>query len=84
MSYLERDGHEVYFEVSGEGAGGGHLPVLSRASRGMLAQRDARVIESLPAIMVPVLVLVGERDRPFRAAAGPRNLRIPDSWQRRN
>ncbi|MGH7857251.1 MAG: alpha/beta fold hydrolase, partial [Candidatus Binatia bacterium] len=35
------------------------------AARGILAQRDARVIDSLPAIRVPTLVLWGERDEPF-------------------
>ena len=31
----------------------------------MLAQFDSRVIESLPEIKVPTLVLVGENDTPF-------------------
>ena len=38
---------------------------LALAARGTLAQRDARVIESLPAIAVPTLVLWGERDEAF-------------------
>jgi pimeloyl-ACP methyl ester carboxylesterase len=38
---------------------------LVLAARGILAQRDARVIESLPAIEVPTLVLWGERDEAF-------------------
>jgi pimeloyl-ACP methyl ester carboxylesterase len=38
---------------------------LALAARGILAQRDARVIESLPAIAVPTLVLWGERDEAF-------------------
>lgn len=38
---------------------------LAHAARGMLAQFDSRVIESLPAIDVPTLVLVGENDTPF-------------------
>jgi len=38
---------------------------LARAARGILAQRDARVIDSLPAIRVPTLVLWGERDEAF-------------------
>ena len=32
---------------------------LTRAARGILAQRDGRVVESLPKIAVPTLVLVG-------------------------
>jgi pimeloyl-ACP methyl ester carboxylesterase len=38
---------------------------LALAARGILAQRDARVIDSLPAIAVPTLVLWGERDEAF-------------------
>jgi pimeloyl-ACP methyl ester carboxylesterase len=38
---------------------------LALAARGILVQRDARVIESLPAIAVPALVLWGERDEAF-------------------
>jgi pimeloyl-ACP methyl ester carboxylesterase len=40
---------------------------LAHAARGMLAQEDARVIDSLPSIRVPTLVIVGDRDRPFIA-----------------
>jgi len=42
---------------------------LALAGRGMLAQADARVIESLPSIEVPALVLVGAQDRAFLGAA---------------
>jgi pimeloyl-ACP methyl ester carboxylesterase len=38
---------------------------LAKAARGMLAQFDARVIESLEHIQVPTLVLVGANDTPF-------------------
>jgi pimeloyl-ACP methyl ester carboxylesterase len=38
---------------------------LALAARGILVQRDARVIESLPAVAVPALVLWGERDEAF-------------------
>jgi pimeloyl-ACP methyl ester carboxylesterase len=41
---------------------------LVRAARGMLTQRDARVIDSLPEIKVPSLILVGADDKPFLAA----------------
>jgi pimeloyl-ACP methyl ester carboxylesterase len=40
---------------------------LAHAARGMLAQEDARVIDSLPSIRVPTLVIVGDRDEPFLA-----------------
>jgi pimeloyl-ACP methyl ester carboxylesterase len=38
---------------------------LALAARGILAQRDSRVIDSLPEIRVPTLVLWGERDDAF-------------------
>lgn len=40
---------------------------LALAARGMLAQRDARVIDGLAAIRVPTLVVVGDKDEPFLA-----------------
>ncbi len=50
---------------------------LARAARGILAQRDARVMEALPKIDVPTLVLVGENDRPFLAASDYMAKKIP-------
>lgn len=41
---------------------------LAHAARGMLTQRDAGVINSLPGIKVPSLVLVGSRDTAFLIA----------------
>lgn len=38
---------------------------LAKAARGMLAQVDDRIIQSLPGIDVPTLVLVGEKDEAF-------------------
>lgn len=52
-------------------------PGLAHAARGMLAQSDSRVIEALPAITVPTLVLVGERDEPFLAATDMMAAKIP-------
>ena len=40
---------------------------LAHAARGMLAQQDARVIDGLPSIRVPTLVIVGDRDERFIA-----------------
>lgn len=42
---------------------------LARAARGMLAQEDARVFESLGRVSVPTLVLVGSNDHAFLQAA---------------
>jgi len=50
---------------------------LALAARGILTQRDARVLESLPGITVPVLVVVGANDTPFRAAADYMASKIP-------
>ena len=50
---------------------------LAKAARGMLTQRDARVIESLPNIHVPSLVVVGSKDEPFLAASDYMAAKIP-------
>ena len=50
---------------------------LAHAARGMLAQRDARVIESLPGIAVPSLVVVGADDAPFLNASSYMAAKIP-------
>jgi pimeloyl-ACP methyl ester carboxylesterase len=50
---------------------------LARAARGMLTQRDARVIESLPGIAVPSVVIVGANDTPFLAASDYMAAKIP-------
>lgn len=52
---------------------------LARAARGMLAQRDASVIESLPHVAVPTLVLVGSEDKPFIGAASYMAGKIPNA-----
>ncbi len=40
---------------------------LANAARGMLAQDGSRVIDSLPTIKVPTLIIVGDQDEPFLA-----------------
>lgn len=50
---------------------------LALAARGMLAQFDSRVIESLEGVRVPTLVLVGEKDEPFLGATDYMAARIP-------
>ncbi|OQV00439.1 hypothetical protein CLAIMM_05933 [Cladophialophora immunda] len=60
---------------------------LALAARGMLAQRDSRVIDSLPDVKVPSLVVVGADDAPFLAASeymakkipGARKVVVPDA-----
>jgi pimeloyl-ACP methyl ester carboxylesterase len=73
---IDRDG------LAALGADGGlHDSVagVALAARGMLTQRDGSVIESLPAIAVPTLVLVGSRDTPFLGAANYMAAKIPDA-----
>jgi pimeloyl-ACP methyl ester carboxylesterase len=50
---------------------------LAHAARGMLAQFDSRIIESLPEIKVPTMVLVGENDQPFIGASQYMATKIP-------
>lgn len=50
---------------------------LAKAARGMLTQRDSRVIDSLPGIRVPSIVIVGENDTPFLAASDYMAAKIP-------
>jgi len=52
---------------------------LANAARGMLTQVDDRIIQSLPKITVPTLVLVGENDKQFLAATDYMALKIPDA-----
>jgi pimeloyl-ACP methyl ester carboxylesterase len=52
-------------------------PGLALAARGMLTQHDARVIEALPSVDVPVLVLVGGDDAAFLAAAEYVAAKVP-------
>jgi pimeloyl-ACP methyl ester carboxylesterase len=65
---------------------------LVRAGRGMLTQRDPHVINSLPNIAVPSIVIVGANDTPFLNAAdymaakipGARKAVIPDAGHSAN
>lgn len=50
---------------------------LARAARGMLAQKDARVINSLETIKVPTLVLVGSKDEMYFAATDYMTSKTP-------
>src|SRR5262249_55223932 len=52
---------------------------LALAARGMLAQKDARVIESLPSIAVPTLLIVGSEDKPFLTGMDYMAAKIPRS-----
>jgi pimeloyl-ACP methyl ester carboxylesterase len=76
---LEREGLAVLKAASRERSTVTHRDAagLALAARGMLTQRDARVIELLPEIKVPSLVVVGADDTPFLAASDYMAAKIP-------
>jgi pimeloyl-ACP methyl ester carboxylesterase len=76
---FEHEGLEVLKSASRERSTVSHRDAsgLARAARGMLTQRDASVIESLPDIKVPSLVVVGADDTPFLAASDYMAAKIP-------
>src|SRR4030081_1075194 len=76
---FEREGLAGLQSLTRERASVSHRDAtgLARAARGMLTQRDARVIESLPDINVPALVVVGADDTPFLAASDYMAAKIP-------
>jgi pimeloyl-ACP methyl ester carboxylesterase len=76
---FERDGLSPLKSLTPEMATSRHRSAegLARAGRGMLTQRDAHVINALPSIRVPSLVIVGAKDTPFLAAADYMAAKIP-------
>jgi pimeloyl-ACP methyl ester carboxylesterase len=76
---FDREGLGVLKQMSAERASVTHRDAsgLARAARGMLTQRDASVMEILPAIKVPSLVVVGANDTPFLAASDYMAAKIP-------
>ena len=76
---FEREGLAVLKSASRERSEVSHRDAsgLASAARGMLTQRDARVIEILPDIKVPSLIVVGADDAPFLAASDYMAAKIP-------
>jgi pimeloyl-ACP methyl ester carboxylesterase len=76
---FEREGLEGLKLASRERSSVTHRDAsgLARAARGMLTQRDAGVIETLPHIKAPSLVVVGADDTPFLAASDYMAAKIP-------
>jgi pimeloyl-ACP methyl ester carboxylesterase len=76
---FEREGLEVLKSASRERSSVSHRDAkgLALAARGMLTQRDAGVMEVLPEIKVPSLVVVGADDTPFLAASEYMAAKIP-------
>jgi pimeloyl-ACP methyl ester carboxylesterase len=50
---------------------------VAHAARGMLAQEGSQVIDGLPTIRVPTLVIVGDQDQPFLAPCEYMAKKIP-------
>jgi pimeloyl-ACP methyl ester carboxylesterase len=75
----ERDGLGPLSGASAERRTAQHRDAtgLARAGRGMLTQKSARVINALPNIKVPSIVIVGEKDTPFLAASDYMAAKIP-------
>ncbi|MBI5605203.1 MAG: alpha/beta fold hydrolase [Deltaproteobacteria bacterium] len=75
----EKEGLNVLPSSSQERATARHRSAegLARAARGMLTQRDARVINSLTEIKIPTLIIVGAEDKPYLASADYMALKIP-------
>ena len=76
---FERDGLSVLGNASAEVRIVTHRSAdgLAKAARGMLTQRNPNVINSLPTIGVPALVVVGANDTPFIAASDYMAAKIP-------
>lgn len=66
-------GSEVRVSEPGSAAG------LARAARGILTQTDSIVIDSLPKVTVPTLVVAGERDAPYLTGTEYMASRIPEA-----
>lgn len=73
LEALSRSGAEVQQAVRRHRSAHG----LAHAARGMLAQRDASVIDSLRGIRVPTLIIVGDQDVPFLAPSRYMAEKIP-------
>jgi pimeloyl-ACP methyl ester carboxylesterase len=76
---FDREGLGVLKSLSAERANVTHRDAkgLAHAARGMLTQRDASVMATLPTIEVPSLVVVGADDTPFLAASDYMAAKIP-------
>jgi pimeloyl-ACP methyl ester carboxylesterase len=76
---LDHEGLAVLKSATRERATASHRNArgLALAARGMLTQRDAAVMELLPDVKVPSLIVVGADDTPFLAASDYMASKIP-------
>jgi pimeloyl-ACP methyl ester carboxylesterase len=86
----QAEGRARFFEKNGLNGletpaahGGEHRSAegLALAARGILTQHDGVVMERLPQIQVPTLIIVGDNDTPFRGASDYMEKRIPGARQ---
>ena len=76
---LDAQGLEALSNSPGtRSAGHRNATGLARAARGMLGQFDDSLIQSLPNIAVPTMVLVGDRGEPFHAGTFYMARKIPN------
>lgn len=75
--YLERGLDAVPDAPESLAAGHRSATGLAHAARGMLAQTDARIINHLASLQLPVLLLTGAKDRAFLGATDYMAARIP-------
>ena len=54
-------------------------PKLAMAARGLLVQRDSGIIDSLPSIQIPTLIVVGEKDRGYVSPSRYMAKKIPNA-----
>jgi len=78
---IEQDGAEALEGRTAEQASAEHKDILglAYAARNMLTQHTPRVIESLPGIAVPTIVVVGADDEPFLIASDYMAMKIPNA-----
>lgn len=76
---LQRDGLEVLAKLNSEMDPSQHASAdgLAKAACVMLTQHDSRIIDALPAIQAPTLVIVGAKDRAYLAACDYMAQKIP-------
>lgn len=78
-SSVEKRGLEILQKASAEVSGARHRSAraLAHAARGMLAQKDSSVMDTIAAISVPTLVLIGSEDKPFIGSSEYMAKKIP-------
>jgi pimeloyl-ACP methyl ester carboxylesterase len=76
---VEKRGLEILQKASAEVSGAAHRSpaALAHAARGMLAQKDSSVMDTITEIDVPTLVLIGSEDKPFIGSSEYMAKKIP-------